>query len=204
MFSLVEIVQQNRNTFYDYSTNKQRSLILPNIIKISIAAILAILFGNFSKDFFDATITIYSILIGFSLNILFYLLSAQRERADAENLSIERKIAINKTNKITNELFYNVSYFNVISICVVLVALIFFLFECRLPKFGTEFSNLEMFKIFSIEIDNIYKYTKLAVLFLYHLIVYALLIESMYTLIRTIGRVSYFFSQKMALQDEDE
>lgn len=202
MFNLIEIVRRNRETFYNFSTGQKLPLLIANIVKILIATILAGLFSNISKDFLNATITIYSILIGFSFNILFYLLSLPNEQRSIHDNSIEKEIKIEKTNKITNELFYNVSYFNIIAICMALVALLFFLFDSRLPRFTDGLANVDVLKEYIAKIGPSCFYIRHAALFAYRVLLYYLLIESMYSFIRTTGRVSFFFRQKIALRND--
>lgn len=200
MFNIREIIRHNRATYYNFSTGRSTSLLLPYATKFLLAFLMAYLFANIQKDFLNVVITIYAILIGFSFNILFYLLSINKIRINLENDSLETQIRIEKTNKLADELFYNVSYFNISSICVIITTLLFFLFESR----GSNFlAHIENWPTLGSYLESLEPYLTAVMQFFtwgYRVFFYLLLLESLDCFLRTIGRVSFYFQEKIKLQ----
>lgn len=200
MFNLIEIVKKNRATFYNYSTGDKSNILLSYFLKSFIAVFFASLFIIPSNNFLNATLTISAILLGFSFNVLFYLLSSNKLFIDEEDDSIEIKLKKEKINKLSNELFYNVSYFNIITLLVILTALIFFLFDTGFSYFVLYLSELELIRSLLCNLKPYTSYISSTVLWFYRVLFYFLIIESFYSFGRAIGRMSFYFQKKIELQ----
>ena len=201
MFNIIQIAKHNRKTFYDFSNGEELPVWQSYVIKIIISSILAIVFCNISKDFLNAILTIYAILIGFSFNIVFYLLSINKTNPDLIKDSLERQNKIEKINKLTDELFYNVSYFNIISILVTITALLFFLADSQNSELWTYFEDIEIIKELIVKWHSSLHYTKIFAILIYKALFYFVIIESMGSFLRTIGRVNFYFQEKLKLQN---
>ena len=203
MFNIPEIVKQNRSTFYNFSTNEPLSLWRSTLAKIMCSILFAILFCQLNKDYLNALITIYAILIGFSFNVLFYLLSTNKIQASPGTTSLEKQLKIEKLNKLSNELFYNVSYFNIVSLSLVVTSLVFFIVDSRIPQFFRHIGEISFIKPISSEIEPYLIYVRVIILFIYRLMLYYLIIESLFSFTRAIERVTFYFRQKLLLEDSD-
>ncbi|WP_419799158.1 MAG: hypothetical protein ACNI26_05675 [Terasakiella sp.] len=196
MFNLKSIILNNDETFYNFATGEKLSRKKRVIVKISLSIILSFFFFNIGKDLINAVIAIYAILIGFGFNILFYLLTIKKEDHKKDNSSIEHELKVKKINKLTEELFYNVSYFNVIAVALVLLSLSFFVAESQnLASLKAHIMNSKTAFLF----PHLLK-IKLAIYIVFVFTFYSTLIESAYTFLRTIGRVTFFFDQKIKIQ----
>jgi hypothetical protein len=187
MINLVGIVRNNRESYYNFSTGQPLPQTISNIIKVIIALISASIFVQINKDFLGAVLSVYSILVGFSFNIIFYLIAIEKKEPDA-NASIEKQIKFEKLNKLIQELFYNVSYFTLISIFLVLLCLLLFLASCTGEGWG-----ILKEEIYSAILERSINVIK----FLYHTLFFLVLLESIYSFLRTMNRVNYYFSTKI-------
>lgn len=175
------------------------------VVKVIGAILAALIFSVITEDMIDAILVIYSILIGFSFNILFYLLSMNR-LSHEENESIERELKVKKLNKLKEELFHNVSYFNIISISLILLAIILLFFYPYDFETLSQSRMLENFFNQTLESSFDWRYhIDLAVSViktLFRAVFYYVLIESFYSFLRTTGRVTFYFEEKLALQKQ--
>ena len=101
---------------------------------------------------------------------------------------------------MSNELFYNVSYFNIITLLVILTALIFFLFDTGFSYFVLYLSELELIRSLLCNLKPYTSYISSTVLWFYRVLFYFLIIESFYSFGRAIGRMSFYFQKKIELQ----
>lgn len=196
MINIFNIHKQNSETFYNYATGKKLSLIRQRLYKALIALFMTFLFFEISSGTFSTVVAIYSILVGFSFSILFFLLSIELENADDEK-NLEIKKIKQKINKLLKELFYNVSYFNLLAVCLIFFSLLSFVFSGTSHWFLKIESLNEMFQEYSDE----FLVAKLLLRGCYLFTFYYLLINSAYSLLRTTERVSYFFQQKIKLKE---
>jgi hypothetical protein len=194
MLNLIEIIENNRKTFYCYRTGKASSQALANILKMLAAGCLTALFYVFSESLAGAIITVYAILVGFSFNILFYLAASNEKIPEITNSTedavfFEDQIQEYKMRTLSGELFHNVSYFNLVSIALIMMCL------------GIYFSNCQsIFSIFTIQLDNIsplWEDAKIGFKIIYISLLFLLLIESGYTFLRIIDRVNFYFNGKI-------
>ncbi len=200
MFNIWQIAKKNRETFYNYSTDEPLNLRPSRIVKGGIAFFLVLLFPNVGKDFLGTILAVYSILIGFSFNVLFYLLSIRKLYPSSQADSLEKQIKYEKLNRLRDELFYNVSYFSICAISLVIISLTFFLFDSFSRKFVEYLPWASTLKNLIQEYSVALSYISVLISHFYKFVFYVLLIESMYSFIRTIGRVSFYFEEKIKLQ----
>lgn len=197
MNELYKILARNNATFYDYRSGKRTSIYPRLFFIIILAALTAIFTGLPSNNVTNNVITIQAILVGFGFSVLFFL--ANSDKLDVkENKSLEEKNRKIKVNKISEELFYNISYYNIISILSVLIAFILGLDKSSLSTIFdifTKITNLPQnyFEKF-YSISNIIGY-------LISGIFYITFFESIYTFCRLVLRVNYYFEQKMKVKD---
>jgi len=185
MDKLKNIISKNNKTFYDYRTKKVQSIWLRLFFTVIISMFLTFMFSAIDNSFIDAVLTVQSILVGFSFSVLFFLLSGAKIKSVNEG-SIEQGQKVKKLKTLSEELFYNVSYYNLVAILSVLVSLLYLLPEMDSSRIPT--MVLEYFKL-------IYTWVEIII----RAIFYFLVIESMYTFWRTVNRASFFFTEKLSL-----
>jgi len=196
-----KIIQSNRDTFYDFSSGVRANLLWLRLAKLVVATASAVLFSVFSDPFLAAVLTVYSILIGFSFNVLFQLFSFDPSSLVKGDASLERRVRVDRLKTLGDELFYNISYFNIVSIAVVVLALGYSFVYAPVP-FLRRFVHVGLFSTALADARMYLELLKEPLRFLGCSIFYYLLIESICTLGRTIARMSFFFSLKIRLQNE--
>jgi hypothetical protein len=202
MANLKNIISKNNKTFYNYYTDKPQCIALRLTFTGVVSFLLAIMFSAIDDSFVNAVLTVQSILVGFSFSVLFFLLSGAEIKSITKG-SIEQKQKVKKLKTLSEELFYNVSYYNLVAISSVLVALLYLLPDMdqnsKIPTMVIEFvtsmaGSQDVLSWFS----SIANWTEMAIRF----ILYFLVIEGMYTFWRTVRRVSFFFAEKLSLGAE--
>lgn len=199
MANLGSIISKNNKTFYDYRTEKTQSVAPRLFLSIIISILLAVMFSAVDESFINAILTVQSILVGFSFSVLFFLLSGAEIKIITA-ASIEQQQKVKKLKILSEELFYNVSYYNLIAISSVLVALLYLLPD--IDK-NSKTSTMVIEGIISTTgikdvlswFSMIAAWIEIAIRFS----LYFLIIESMYTFWRTVRRVSFFFAEKLSL-----
>jgi hypothetical protein len=202
MANLKNIISKNNKTFYDYQTEKVQSIAPRLAFTGAVSILLAVMFSAIDDSFVNAVLTVQSILVGFSFSVLFFLLSSAEIKSVTEG-SIEQKQKVKKLRTLSEELFYNVSYYNLVAISSVLVALLYLLPDMdRSSKIPTMVLDLVTSMAGSQDVlswfSSIGTWVEVAVRF----ILYFLVIEGMYTFWRTVRRVSFFFAEKLSLGAE--
>ena len=200
MINLIKIIAQNNLTFYNYATGEPTSIYKRTVVKLALAILISTFFSNLSKDLMGLTLTVFSILLGFSFNILFYLMTLNKENVTDLGPSLEAKLKSEKIDNLKQELFYNVSYFNLISIVLILVSLAIFISDNNNLKSLLSLFNSETMLIAQSSLLKAQSVSTKIFTFVFYLT----LIECIYTFIRIISRVSYFFEQKIKLQNIDK
>ena len=200
MFNLIEIVRKDSATHYDYNSGEQKSR-----FKIMLAFLfVSILIGSSIRvaptDFLSGALSAQSILVGFSFNVLFYLV-ANRLGKPSQFSSIEHELRFERLSKLSDEVFDNVTYFNVIAISSALLSLILLLFgsqDCaqNLREIFEWVAKQLKFPVRALNwIDR-----GVAILALSTLTF--LLLESIYTFLRAVGRVRFYFGM-LKTMDQD-
>ena len=197
------IYRDNASTFYDFRTNDKQSRWMQLFLPPVIAAAAVFLVPIESLDILSATITVQAILIGFSFSVMFFLVQncspphreLTIESSPSREPSLENQLDEEQVQLLSKELFWNISYFNLVAFAS-LVAAIFLMmpniwsgFDRVLPdlvEIGGQKPNYQLLARSSSYIGQW---------------VFALLIiESGYTFVRTVGRVNFLFEQRMGLK----
>lgn len=194
MFRFLAIVRDNNATFYDYSSCEPVGIRLRIAVTVIAALFLAAGVKGDLSSFLEGVITVQSILIGFSFSVMFFLVSNGEIVKEFEEESIENKIRRKKLNKLAEEIFYNISYFNLVAMgclfssLLLLIPDVCFIIPPSLRAWGAQ--RVE-YIIFAIE------YIQITLKFFVSCAFYFLLLESGFTFGRTVGRVNFLFSQKI-------
>ena len=192
MINFFSIAKKNRDTFYNYSSNEKDPIWPMVLVQIIVALFLSILFPNVGKDFLRALLAVYSILIGFSFNVLFHLASSDKwvvsTRLPEDELKIERM------NTLRQELFHNVCYFVSMSVFLTIFSLAYFVVD------GGNIKILYSVKSLVTgdgRAETLFNMAGIALLFFLLWIFYFLLIDTIYTFLRIINRINFFFEEKV-------
>lgn len=195
MFNVREIIRKNDATFYDFETRKRRSQKPRLMTTCIIAATAAIFCPRVSDDLLAGFLAVQSILLGFTVNVMFFLLGNREKKAESAG-SLEEKLRSERLRKLYQELFYNVSYFNLISVASIIVATALLLPTPEVPTYA---KNL-------ILVDNYVEWLNTSPVPTLSAIIwrtvamfafYAMAIEVIYSIARVIGRTSFYFERKM-------
>lgn len=195
---MLEIIRNNNFTFYNYRTRKKQNPVARIAVFCAASISMSLLFSKEIGGFLESIITVLSILVGFSFSVLFFLMSGNKAECP-RNSPIEIKLKSEKISTLHQEIFYNVSYFNIASIVCIIISVILLLPSPSLDWMPTiikvAFSE-RVFKVFTEEYAHLLRnlFNRLALI-----VFYFLLIESVYTFFRAVGRVSYYFESKLEL-----
>lgn len=198
----MENLQGQRITFYDYRTNRKQSQKFRLLATILLSMFAAILTPVVSIDVLSATITVQAILIGFSFSVMFFLVQDASDKSSDKsnekfkqpdcNYSLEKQLDNEQINLLSKELFWNISYFNVISFLSLVVAL-----AMMLPNiFGNVFRLFSKMNFLNIDWQPFVLAVNISA-FIAQWIFFLLITESAFTFVRTVGRVSFLFEQRM-------
>jgi hypothetical protein len=195
MFNVRQIVRNNDATFYDFNTRKRRSQ-LPRYVVVCLASFTAaIVCPKVSDNLLAGVLAVQSILLGFTVNVMFFLLG-NREKDTSESTSIEAKLRSKRLRDLYHELFYNVSYFNLIAVTSIIIAAGLLLPTPEVPGFLRGFEPVEAYVRWlgtSKVPTAVSAVVRGASMFTF----YAVSIEVIFTIARVIGRTSFYFERKM-------
>lgn len=201
MNGLIDIVSKNRNTFYSYRTKQPSAVWKRNVIIILVSIIFVIVVPSRFDNLYLAILTAQAILAGFSFNVMIFLSSVEPLKVAASS-SIENGVRINKINLLSEEIFYNVAYFNLLSLFSVALCII------ALFMFGM-FDNIRTYVLATLIMIPDDPQWPLSVLFVLNgavvsailFLLYGIVIESFLTFFRTVMRCSYYFSERLGLKN---
>ena len=108
MSSITDIVRRDAATYYKYDASNRVSRIPTVIIFVMISLIVAIVTQVASNDFLAGALSAQAILVGFSFNVLFYLV-ANRLTKPAAYASIEHELRFERLSKLSDEVFARLS-----------------------------------------------------------------------------------------------
>ena len=200
MISFKEIVQSNQKTFYDYSRGEGARVSSFQIYKVFFSIVFAFVFSNLGAGFLGIVLSIYAILTGFGFNILFYLINFQK---GVDTTTLEQEVLSKKINKLSTELFYNVAYFNLISVALIILCLLHYLFSSLDLNIINSLAGIPIFnKVPEVIPSLLAKMGELLIL-IYNGLFYYFLIESLFTFVRITSRAFYMFQKVIAMNDED-
>lgn len=200
MTNLVEIVRRNNSTFYDNRSNRRKSVVPRMLSFFAGSLVVPWVAGTPSDTVVSAVITVQSILVGFGFSVLFFLVSSEREKED-EAKSLEDKERRKRLNVLSDELFFNISYYNVATFLSVLLALLFAFDVTGIASFTSSVSN--GLSIQQDTLENVRGYLELGHRLLIALFFFVLF-ESVFTFYRIVIRVNFFFDQKRKINAQKE
>ncbi|TJV41887.1 MAG: hypothetical protein E5Y02_16555 [Mesorhizobium sp.] len=194
-----KIVSDNNKTFYDYRTGKRQNISWRIFLAIIVSVVLALIVNSDDGTFVEAIITLFAILIGFSFSVMFYLVSAPQDARET-GLSLERQVMQAKLSDLSKEIFQNISYFNLVSVICLTIAITIIMSVDR-GRVAEYFSCIEemlrgIISILPQTVGKIMLWAK----FVQESVFYFLMIESAYTFSRVVIRVNYMFEEKLRLQ----
>jgi hypothetical protein len=202
MFDVRTIVERNGETFYDYASGERQSQRSRVLLMVIASVALCWLLQPQSETFLNAVLTAQAILVGFSFSVLFFLLS-NAEISPAPEESIERKIKRKKLAALAKELFHNVSYFNVVAICSVVLSLMLLLSGPDVVAWKCIVETISKYAVSVPDSVNLWaSHAMTAAHTLAAACLYFCLFESAFTFFRTVVRVSYYFEQKLGLVEK--
>lgn len=195
MFNIGEIRRNHRATFYNFESQKIEGRWFYGTLVIFSSAVAAVIAPDVSANLLAGVLAVQSILLGFAFNVMFFLLG-NREISESNFGSIEEQLRSERLSKLYIELFYNVSYFNLIAISSIIIATFLLLPSPEVPIF---LKDVEIVKAYIkwLDVSSIPEVgiaaTHGCAMFLF----YITLIEAGFTFARVVGRTSFYFERKM-------
>lgn len=200
MTNLVEIVRRNNGTFYDNRSNRRKSVVPRMLSFLAVSLVVAWVAGTPSDTVVSSVITVQSILVGFGFSVLFFLVSSEREKEE-EAKGLEDKARRKRLNVLSDELFFNISYYNVATFLSVLLALLFAFDVTGLSSFADSFSS--GLSIQGNTLESVRGYLEIAHRLLIA-VFFFVLFESVFTFYRIVIRVNFYFDQKRKVNAQKE
>lgn len=193
MFNLLEIVRNDRQTYYNYATGRNTSYIWPKVFQLAGAILFSIAFSSVSDALIQSTLTIYSILIGFSFSVLFHLISNRKPNQNGQGQSQETKLRSERLAKLHDEIFYNVSYFILSSLILILAVLAFYIVG------SVDLCLVEALKNWdkAQAISNTLDFTLAAMMSAFLVVFYYTMLDTAFCFIRIVGRITHYFQKKI-------
>lgn len=200
MFSLFDIYSKNRATFRNYRTRKA-GRVWPRyltILAISLTFSLVIEIPN--TNALRVIITVLGIVTGFSFSVLFFLANNGGAEKIERDDSIELDLKVERLQDLSIELFYNVSYFIVVSLISILLASIFLIFsdysEVR-PNYwlNTQSAFVEWLEYLGPIVLCVISTVLILCFWLF-------LCDSVSTLFRVVKRINFLFSERIEILNE--
>jgi hypothetical protein len=143
-----------------------------------------------------------AILVGFSFNVLFYLV-ANRLTTPTRFESIEHELRFERLSKLSDEVFDNVTYFNLVAICAALAALALLLVGSE--SCDAHLRRIAIFLAAHVPISReALSWAKWAVSALGLSALVFLLTESIYTFLRAVGRVRFYFGMLKTMEADNQ
>lgn len=195
MFNVREIIRNNNATFYDFNTQKRKSQVPRFVCICLIALTVAVVCPSVSDSLLSSVLAVQSILLGFTVNVMFFLLG-NREKETGAVQSIEAKLRSKRLQDLYHELFYNVSYFNLISVASIIVATGLLLPTPEVPGFMRGFPPVDAY-VSWLQTSSIPTVAGAIVRLGSMSVFYAISIEVIFSIARVIGRTSFYFERKL-------
>jgi len=195
VFNIQSIIRNNNATFYDFDTRKRRSQKPKFAFLTALSIALAILCPKVSDNLLAGFLAVQSILLGFTFNVMFFLVGQNKEQT-ADPQSIEGQLRAERIKTLYHELFYNVSYFNLVSIISIVTATGLLLPTMEVPSF---LQHISFFRSYSHWLSTSTVPTVIGTIFHDSLmfVFYMLACEVVFSIARVIGRTSFYFERKM-------
>lgn len=190
MSKIVSIIIRNQETFYNFDTKERRPTWRRLALTVLVAVALAVGFQEQSAEFLTAVLSAQSILVGFSFSVMFYILNGTEIIIEGD--SLEAELRNERLTQLGKELFYNVSYFNLVAVACVIAALLLL----AGMDYDGPISSIRSQWFFGSLGSDMQRISSLVRPFLYG-VFYFLLVESIYTFIRTTTRVTFYFERRL-------
>lgn len=191
MFNIADIVRRDAATYYLYDSDERVSRSKTLAIFSVVSVIISTLVVKASNDFLAGALSAQAILVGFSFNVLFYLV-ANRLSKPATYASIEHELRFERLSKLSDEVFDNVTYFNLVAISSALASLLLLLIGS--DNFDSNLHKIAAFVTERTQIDRVaLSWAKWGASAFGLSVLIFLLTESIYTFLRTVGRVRFYF-----------
>lgn len=198
MINVFDIIKRNNSTFYDNRSNRRQSVVPRMLLFAFVALIVAWVLGTPSDAVVSAVITVQSILVGFGFSVLFFLVSSEREN-ESDTTSLEDGTRRKRLNVLSDELFFNISYYNITTFLSMLLALLFAFDLSGIASFSSSVSGRlsipDSYASYSQGLLNLAHRTLITVFFF-------MLFESVYTFYRIVIRVNFYFDQKRKIKSQ--
>lgn len=195
MFNVRDIIRNNIATFYDFDTRKRRSQKPRLFTTCIIALVAAILCPKVSDNLLAGFLAVQSILLGFTVNVMFFLLGNREEEA-TDGGSIEAQLRSERLRDLYHELFYNVSYFNLIAVASIIIATALLLPTPEVPGYAKDWEPVVAY-VDWLNTSSVPKWAATISRGVAMFAFYAMAIEVIYSIARVIGRTSFYFERKM-------
>lgn len=200
MFSILDIVRRDAATYYEYESENRVGRTKTLTVFVIFAVSLGGAVGEASNDFLAGALAAEAILVGFSFNVLFYLV-ANRLTKPSIYAGIEHELRFERLSKLSDEVFDNVTYFNLVAIGSAVAALLLLLI-------GSDSFNANLHTIAAIIKDRTritgeaLSWANYAARSLGLAVLIFLLAESIYTFLRAVGRVRFYFGMLKTMNDD--
>lgn len=199
MSKIFDIVRRDAETYYEYGTNSRLGRWKTLCAFAVFSLFIALIVGNASDNFLSGALAAQAILVGFSFNVLFYLV-ANRLTKPPTFSSPEHELRFERLSKLSDEVFDNVTYFNLVAISSAVVSLLLLLM-------GSDNLNANLYKIRGVfeaitgVSGEVLSYAKYGSRLLGLTFLMFLLSESVYTFLRAVGRVRFYFGMLKTMND---
>lgn len=200
MFSIADIIRRDGATYYEGDpanrVGRAKTLVVFGVLSL----VVGFLVGTASSDFLAGALSAQAILVGFSFNVLFYLV-ANRLTAPASFSGLEHELRFERLSTLSDEVFDNVTYFNLVAIGSAIAALALLLVGSS--SFEGNLHKIAGFIIQRTRIEGAaLSWAKWGVSAFGLSILIFLLIESVYTFLRAVGRVRFYFGMLKTMNDD--
>lgn len=195
MLNGTEIWRRNAETFRDERTGEHQSLFLRYFVIVATAFVLGLGFRRASGDMLTGIVAIQSILIGFSYSTMISVATNDGWNTIDDTVR-ESKILNSRLNCLAKEIFDNLAYYNFVAILSLATCLLAFLLTASTYS-SQDISGIVTGLIgYSINMNWLDTLT-LLVTTSTMVLLYGLLIESLFTFARTVRRTTYFFTKRL-------
>lgn len=195
VFNVRNIIRNNCATFYDFDTRKRRSQKPRLIATCGIAILAAIFCSTVSDNLLAGFLAVQSILLGFTVNVMFFLLG-NHEKETIDGQSIESQLRSERLRVLYHELFYNVSYFNLIAVASIIIATALLLPTPELPSYVRGWQLVEAYVLW-LGTSSVPTVVKAVLRGVAMFAFYGMAIEVIFSIARVIGRTSFYFERRM-------
>jgi hypothetical protein len=201
---ILEIIEKNNATFYTFrdrqGTKGQSGLQVSwsrYLLVLSISFLIWLLGVFTSEKVLTSIISVQSILIGFGLTVMFYIVSTTTPKIEGQQLNdvpdpnIENGLKLRLIADMQRELFENISYFMLIAVVSLVFALLILV---ERPMFDVADLNAKSAQVFVIKIYAIIHSVLanvVSILFVFSVV------ESTLTFCRVALRLNILFAKKL-------